>query len=515
MEQIFPGAHPDNTRNTQENISEQESHQEQNLESLSTEELEYEIDIALISEDAQRLQVLFELCEERIFQAAQQRDFDETVKINNFMQGVLSRASESSLARQSDGSFENKDKYIFTNKIEREIHDSDEVAEIKAFRKKEVTDFKYKCAQDQHFYQKGKLPEILKDHDYIKIIQRDESGKIVDVAIIGTSIEKVSETHHLNLAFLEKTLPEEYRQKKIYYLTTASSLFGKGEKLTQLIETVAGILQENQAILLVDYPVEKGVPVPDIFTRKLEQAAEKDIISQNGVEVKNLGSQVFGGITLSEPDTNREVPDVIKNTDHCQILNSAEIDDQFAEELWEVYQKSFGDTEMTCIQQQICFETFDIFKKALNGGGYTAFILRGDDNEVIGFSIAGKEAEAGKTAFAHAETYIKKFGVNQAYLSIIAVLPDQKRNIKSISNLVEMIARWIDSYIIFGKKRSTASFDFSLEKNKKLPSVLEFISKRTQGGKKEDGSSLTVSTKAEWHKLGQQKYVAFIPQYKS
>lgn len=134
--------------------------------------------------------------------------------------------------------------------------------------------------------------------------------------------------------------------------------------------------------------------------------------------------------------------------------------------LWAVYATAFANAETECIQQQLCY-TQESFDEALRDPAYRKFVVT-DGTDVVGFILCTNDLEKARVAYVNPvrlQTQFPEYAGRIWYFTAFAIRPDLQGR-RYAPPLMAAATAFMDA------ERALVAFDFSTEKNAKLPDLL-------------------------------------------
>ena len=164
--------------------------------------------------------------------------------------------------------------------------------------------------------------------------------------------------------------------------------------------------------------------------------------------------------------------------------------------LWDVYVAAFGDAEVACIQEQLCY-TRETFDAALLDPAYVKFVAKdGADDSVTGVLLCTNDLEKARIAYVNPRRLLAQFPEYAGriwYFTAVAVMPSKQGRGGA--------AAMFDAATVFmDQQDALVAFDYSTEKNPMLP---QFIVRGMQSAQKRHSLKTKDST---FEPLGGQQY---------
>lgn len=168
---------------------------------------------------------------------------------------------------------------------------------------------------------------------------------------------------------------------------------------------------------------------------------------------------------------------------------------QWREALWLLYQDAFTSAVAQCAQEQLCY-TEKSFSETLTDEKIIKFIVE-VHGVPVGFALATFDLEKARVAYVNPHRLANAYPDHDGrilYFTCLVIHPEFQRNGGVFNALVRELTVFTDRH------RAVVAFDFSTEKNGRLPQALVRAARQTQQ------AGLTATKEAQYRRLGGQEY---------
>jgi hypothetical protein len=163
--------------------------------------------------------------------------------------------------------------------------------------------------------------------------------------------------------------------------------------------------------------------------------------------------------------------------------------------LWGLYRATFGPSVTQCVQEQLCY-TEATFRQALGDEDIVKFVVE-DGGAPIGLALATFNLEKARIAYVNPRrlelAYPDRTG-RILYFTCLAIHPSHQNGSFVFTALVRELTVFTDRH------RAVVAFDFSTEKNARLPLAIVRVTQQTQR------AGLTQTKQAQYKRLGGPEY---------